>query len=377
MAGRDVRLAGGTSTKRWFELPLTPAEALVAADGGLNLTVSPSHVSQQERAVIECIGMTVPIRAPGFAGCSGCLPYSVLDAACTPTVNVWHRCQSHHVATPFRQDMRMRQVGPAAAPARRPRIDQLEAYVQPRAAVASAAAGPGHAPGSGAQTGADASLASRAALAAAPLLPGHCRERPASQVDAEQSLQDTLQATTAAATFARLVEGAEARLQEQQAPLRTTALRVLAPPVAVAKEWLPASETTNAAWLLARAASEHTVSTAASGEPGSKDGAEQVDSKAEGELHDARDRAALEDALGTLQRCSSDMADGATWREAGLRGYMVSAAMVRQLAGCCVYMHWRSAILSSCLRHTLPGTCIACHRATLLTGREAAATHVT
>ena len=40
VAGRTVRLAGGTtSTKRWFALPLTPAEALAAADGGLVLEV--------------------------------------------------------------------------------------------------------------------------------------------------------------------------------------------------------------------------------------------------------------------------------------------------------------------------------------------------
>jgi len=40
VAGRTVRLAGGTAgTKRWFALPLTPAEALAAADGGLVLEV--------------------------------------------------------------------------------------------------------------------------------------------------------------------------------------------------------------------------------------------------------------------------------------------------------------------------------------------------
>ena len=40
VAGRAVRLAGGTtSTKRWFALPLTPVEALAAADGGLVLEV--------------------------------------------------------------------------------------------------------------------------------------------------------------------------------------------------------------------------------------------------------------------------------------------------------------------------------------------------
>ena len=184
----------------------------------------------------------------------------------------------------------------------------------------------------------DASDPARAALAAASLLPGHCLERSAMLANAESNLQGALQAAAAAATFARSVEGAAAPQSERQASLRTTALRLLAPPVAVAQEWLPASETTNAAWLLARAAAENNMVETIDGEKRFGDGPQDAGNQDAGDgddggLHNARNRVSVEDAHSTLRDCRSVMEDGAPWQDVVLRRYMVSAAMVRQLAG--------------------------------------------
>ena len=228
------------------------------------------------------------------------------------------------------------QVGSAAVPTRRPRIDQLEAYVQQRSAVAAAAAADAAAAGGNGTEQSAAAAATRASLAAAPLLPGHSLERPAAMAEVEQDLQGALHATVAAATYAHSLGGAAAEEQAVGQELPATTLRLLAPTVDVVTEWLPASETTNAAWLLARAAADGSRAAADIGERESQNKASREPEQPGSQLEGEAGHAALEHAACALASCSEETAGGAVWQVAALRQYMVSVAAVRRTAIICL-----------------------------------------
>ena len=109
VAGRDVRLAGGTSTKRWHELPLTPTEAMAAADSGLVLNVGLKALEAWCRR--EHLGtqsdshrVVCSVRCPSFGACS---KHTLLKQGCsrggsgsvsnsTTSGDVDSHCRSNH-----------------------------------------------------------------------------------------------------------------------------------------------------------------------------------------------------------------------------------------------------------------------------------------
>jgi len=201
--------------------------------------------------------------------------------------------------------------------------------VQPRSAVAAAAAADAAAAGGNSSEQTAAAAAHRASLAAAPLLPGHCLDRPAAFAEVERDLQGALHATVAAATYAHSLGEAPAEAQPVGQPLQATTLRLLAPTVDVVTEWLPASETTNAAWLLARAAADGSEPHVDSENRGSESKAAQDPQQPGSQLEGEVGHAALQHAVRALAVCREETAGGAAWQVAALRRYMVSAAMVR------------------------------------------------
>jgi len=169
-------------------------------------------------------------------------------------------------------------------------------------------------------------------LAVAPLLPGHCLERPAALAEVERDLQCALHATAAVAKYAHSLGGAPAKDQAVGQPLQATTLRLLAPTVGVVTEWLPASETTNAAWLLACAAADSSQADVDIGERGSEREAPQELKQPGGQLEGEVGHAALEHAATALAVCREETVGGAGWQVAALRRYTVSAAVVRRTA---------------------------------------------
>ena len=231
--------------------------------------------------------------------------------------------------------------------------------MQPRSAVAAAAAADAaEADGTGLAKTA-AATAPRASLTAGPLLPGHCLERPAALAKAERDLQGTLNAAVAAATFTQSLGVAAAENQAVGQHPQAATLRLLAPTVEVSTEWLPASETTNAAWLLARAANDSSEPDVDSGKRGSEDKALQVAEQRKTQLEGEVGCAALEHAARALAVCHEDSTGGATWQVAALRRYMVAAAMVRRTAIVAAVMGRMSLHSGFKAAHELLATCEA------------------
>lgn len=130
------------------------------------------------------------------------------------------------------------------------RIDQLEVYARPLADVeASAAGAEGGAPTAGSGVG-----TSSTPLTVASLLPGHCIAQPAGVSAAEASLREVLLTAFAAHGVLQLESVAQGTLPGTGGGAQhyddDSALRVLAPLVAVAAQWIPDSSTTRAAWQL-------------------------------------------------------------------------------------------------------------------------------
>ena len=165
-------------------------------------------------------------------------------------------------------------------------------------------------------------------------MPGHCLQRSAALADVERDLQGALHATVAAAAYAHSLERAAAEDQSGVQPLQDTTLRLLAPPVDVVTEWLPASDTTNAAWLLARAAGDSSQQHVDSGKGDLESKGSQEAEQPKGPLTSEVGHAAIEHAARALAACREETAGGAAWQDAALRRYLVAAAMVRACYCC-------------------------------------------